>query len=69
MKWRIAKVYFNDGSEKFQIKLANCRGGFDAFLYNGEEIFYDTFNEAYTVLHPNKKLKPYVIKEEVVFEE
>ena len=53
MARRIVKLEYNDGTIEYQIKVENCRGGFDPIYHRGKELVFDTFEEAYKVLNPN----------------
>ena len=68
MSKRIVKLEYNDGTVEYQIRVENCRGGFDPIYYRGKELVFDTFEEAYKVLNPNEEHSPYVINETVVYE-
>ena len=68
MAKRIVKLEYNDGTVEYQIKIENCRGGFDPGYHDGKELVFETFEEAYKLLNPEGEHRPYVINETVVYE-
>ena len=68
MAMRIVKLEYNDDTVEYQIRIENCRGGFDPVYHNGKALTFDTFEEAYNLLNPKEEHRPYVINETVVYE-
>jgi hypothetical protein len=71
MPIRIVKLEYNDGTVEYQIRIENCRGGFDPVYHDGKALAFDTFEKAYKLLNPedeHRTWNPYVINETVVYE-
>ena len=66
---RIKKLEYNDGTTEYIIEnVGHYSDGYEyTYLFNNER--YDTFEDAFKVAFPNKKIETakYVVNEEIVF--
>lgn len=67
---RICKLTYSNGTIKYSVEEKNYRNGYDSMYdMEGNEILFDTFEEAFFFVKPEDAIRePFVINKEVIQE-